>query len=95
MTTTKKNLKREEFKTSKISEQDNIKYYIHYTNNEEIEYYTLHIEEFISANQYRDYTFRWIKDLEYAKYIAEHYKNYTITDKDQDKFYSANDMRWF
>ena len=61
----------------------------------EITFYTLQIEEMTQWwRSQLTYTFRGIKDLEYAKEIAEKYKKFKITKKNEDKFYSANEMRW-
>ena len=61
----------------------------------EITFYTLQVEEMTQGwRSQLTYTFRWIKEFEYAKEIAENYKKFKITKKDEDKFYTANEMRW-
>ena len=73
------------------------KYWIftNYNNDTDITYYTLEVSELYPEWNYEKiYKFRWIKDLEYAKHIAEYYKNYRITINDSKHFYSSNEMRW-
>jgi len=61
----------------------------------EITFYTLQVEEMTQWwRSQLTYTFRGIKDLEYAKEIAEKYKIFKITKKNENKFYTANEMRW-
>ncbi len=76
------------------------RYWIFTNNNTlldgtEITYYTLQVEEMTQGWRFQlTYTFRWIKDLEYTKEIAENYKKFKITKKNEDHFYMANEMRW-
>lgn len=73
------------------------KYWIftNYNKDTDITYYTLEVSElYPNANYEKIYRFRWVKELEYAKHIADNYKHYRITKNDSKHFYSSNEMRW-
>lgn len=95
-------LQREKFQTSYTvtiySEEEKIlkKYWVftNYNDDRDITYYNVEVSEMHERCNYEKiYRFRGIKDLEYAKEIAENYKKFKITKKNENKFYTANEMR--